>query len=259
MQEELFAIVLEFWRENRPIFGIVSTHFRFDTFLLWVLFPPLWPERLKLYPLVLPWFPWRPGGPESSLEVTRAWWGWKSRDLVSVLPHSAFMFLHILHVASFKEEFLLLDDVDSQQPESSLLLCESGIGPPAACFAGWERGPSTANCERQSRMTQAMWSNPKNYGRNETTSQCAKPEAARLWLKNVLSHTRVNCCTRVSDGHHRGQERMPEQAPQPHSAPTQPGALQYLGKSGIRARQRRGTENTTSLLSTLRSVCFDDK
>ena len=46
------------------------------------------------------------------------------------------MFLHILHVASFKEEFLLLDDVDSQQPESSLLLCESGIGPPAACFAG---------------------------------------------------------------------------------------------------------------------------
>ena len=222
-------------------------------------FLPCGLKGLNSIPWSFPGFHGDPGGPESSLEVTRAWWGWKSRDLVSVLPHSMFMFLHILHVASFKEEFLLLDDVDTQQPESSLLLCESGIGPPEACFSGWEQGPSTGNCERQSRMTQAIWSNPKNYGRNETTSQCVKPEAAHLWLKNVLSHTCVNCCTRVSDGHHRGQGRMPEQAPQPHSAPTQPGALQCLGKSGITARQRRRTENTTSLLSTLRSVCFDDK
>ena len=39
------------------------------------------------------------------------------------------MFLLILHVVSSKEAFLLFDDVDSQQPESSLLLCESETGP----------------------------------------------------------------------------------------------------------------------------------
>lgn len=52
------------------------------------------------------------------------------------MPHSVFMFLRILHVVSFKEEFLLLDDVDSRHPELSLLLCASEIGPPAFCFVG---------------------------------------------------------------------------------------------------------------------------
>ena len=146
------------------------------------------------------------------------------------------MFLRILHVVSFKEEFLLLDDVDSRQPELSLLLCGSEIGPPAFCFVGWGQGPDTATCVRQSRMTQAIWSNPKNYGRNETTSQCARPPAAHVWLKkSVLSHTHANCCAQVSDRYRRGQERMPECAPHPCSAPTQPGALQCLGRSGIMA------------------------
>ena len=38
-------------------------------------------------------------------------------------------------------------------------------------------------------MTQAIWSNPKNYGHNETTSQCARPQAAHLWLKKVFCPT----------------------------------------------------------------------
>ena len=80
-------------------------------------------KGLDSIPWSFPGFHGKLGDPESSLKVTQAWWGWRSRDLVSVLPHSTFMFLHILYVVSLKEEFLLLDDVDSRQPELSLLFC----------------------------------------------------------------------------------------------------------------------------------------
>lgn len=41
----------------RPAIGILSTHLKFDTFLLWIQFSPPWPEGLRLSPLVSlePW------------------------------------------------------------------------------------------------------------------------------------------------------------------------------------------------------------
>ena len=110
--------MLEFWRENwnlplgsYPLTSNLTLSFSVCCFLLYGL------KGLDSVPWSFPGFYGNLGDPEISLKVTRAGWGWKSRDLVSVLPHSAFTFLCILCVVSFKEEFLLLDDVDSLQPE----------------------------------------------------------------------------------------------------------------------------------------------